>query len=263
MKNERREYLREYAPEAIQRQTFRNKAEMDAKVDEHIAQHAADLPDTAVEIIRYTSRYSCKYAGVSFLKYATIAAAIGKTRMTVIRNIKKLTAAGIIESLPVMRRVKGGNGANLFVIQPSITPRALPREATTEPPQQAERTSHAESEPLYSENQEIITNNTCQAKQESSYSPSYARFRKVIRQYIDAGQRTISRLYGVYLAQTKYLRPGYEESELIDAAVRALSITFHATKRQHIRNMAGYFNGVLSRLFDRMYEAEVSGMLPA
>ncbi|GGJ49695.1 helix-turn-helix domain-containing protein [Virgibacillus salexigens] len=143
-----------HVTEAINRQTFADKNDMDAAIKQHLGQHGADLPDTAVEILRLLSRHAVKYPGVAFLKHATIAKHTGKSRMTVIRNIKRLVSVGIIEKVSFMRSVNGGKGANLYVIQPNVTSSMLHREdsieqATIKP---SEDKSEIEPRSLLSEN---------------------------------------------------------------------------------------------------------------
>lgn len=111
-----------YVTEAIARQPFATKAAMDEAIRNHLGTHGADLPDTSVDILRLLSRYACKYPGVAFLKHATIAKAVGKSRITIIRNIKRLVAAGIIEKVTFTRPVNGGKGANMYVIQANVQP---------------------------------------------------------------------------------------------------------------------------------------------
>lgn len=86
----------------------------------------------------------------------------------------------------------------------------------------------------------------------------YKTFRQAVQTFIgEDSQPTVSRLYGVYLANTKPLRlteyySTEGQGELISAAIQAIQETFKATKRKRIRNLAGYFNGVLSNKLDEL-----------
>lgn len=141
-----------YVTEAIKRQPFASKAEMDATIKLHLGEHGANLNDSTVEILHLLSRYGCKYPGVAFLKYVTIAKAIGKSRMTVMRNIKVLVNAGIIEKVSFMRAINGGCGANMYVIQSEVkatseTSNALPRVELQESTGATVEAGNGENEP--------------------------------------------------------------------------------------------------------------------
>src|SRR5699024_3760170 len=87
----------------------------------------------------------------------------------------------------------------------------------------------------------------------TSHKPAYKRFRDAVITFVgDRSHRLIYRLYGVYLSQTKALRKAYDDMELIDVAIRGLHATMHASKHKDIRNIAGYYNGVLSNMLDDM-----------
>ncbi|WP_226036729.1 hypothetical protein [Aquibacillus saliphilus] len=89
-------------------------------------------------------------------------------------------------------------------------------------------------------------------------STPYNRFKTAVMQFIGndnhRAQSTVSKLYGVYLGQTKALRKAYEDDELMNVAIRAIYTTFNATKTKKIRNIPGYFNGVFDSYLDDMYD---------
>lgn len=150
--------MKSHVTEAINRQPFADKSEMDAAIKRHLADHGADLPDTAIEILRMLSQYAVKYPGVAFIKHATIAQHIGKSRITVIRNIKRLVDAGIIEKVPFMLSVNGGKGANLYVINPCDTSEEIHRADPAVPHTAKDREANSADEPcsLLSENNYVL-----------------------------------------------------------------------------------------------------------
>ncbi|WP_079707598.1 helix-turn-helix domain-containing protein [Paraliobacillus ryukyuensis] len=236
-----------YVSLAIQKQTFANKSEMNEAIKVHIANHSTDLPDTAIEILQLLPRYACKYPGVAFLKNATIAKLIGKSRVTVIRNVNKLVNSGIIEKVSIMREINGGNGSNLYVIRGiadirksetcfvNDTPQPIHRTEATKPTESSEKQPKGYPEPvsLLNYNKSI----TC-TYSERRLAPTYKRFKNSIEQFVEKDERKlVIRLYGVYLGNTKALKKAYEESELIDdidADSRTIIETGYIKDQQHI-----------------------------
>jgi len=240
-----------YVNEAIKRQPFSDKSEMDEAIKEHIAEHGKALNDTTIEILRLLSRYAVKYPGVAFLKYGTIARAIGKSRITVIRNITKLVIAGIIEKVAVMREVNGGNGANMYVIKPSKltddTPAVISRKESEKATETRLEDVKTESEPCSFNKLNTFINNTYSNRPQSLYET----FKSTVNNFVNDSKLT-NKLYGIFVAQTSYFS---NRTEFLTEGLEALRIAFMATKRKSIRNLAGYYNGVLSQLLDKQYEA--------
>ncbi|MEC1344828.1 hypothetical protein P9D54_05500 [Bacillus haynesii] len=71
----------------------------------------------------------------------------------------------------------------------------------------------------------------------------------------------VERSYGIYLAHTRYLKGVYDSGTLEEIGLYAVRQTFIGTKRKHIRNLAGYYNGVLDRMLDRLYETRFDSLI--
>lgn len=234
-------------------QTFDNVQEMNYHVKQHTNVHKYKMNDTQRTILQFIAQYSVKYAGASHLKTETIANSIGKHRRTVERSISVLVSLGIIEKISTTRRVSGGKGANVYRILPYVA------ESEVSHCEQVEKSTESKDEQYFPRKQSDTSINLLNVftytYKESRLAPPYKRFKDFVEQFIGKGQRAvISRLYGVYLANTKALRKAYEDNELIDVALRALGVTFSAIKRIEVRNIAGYFHGVLNKLLDEMYQ---------
>lgn len=240
------EYLREY-------QTFHNKDELNAAIKEHLSRYKYDLNDTDRDILLLISRYAVKYPGVAHLKTETIAQAVGKSKRTVQRVIRKLERLGIIERVPFFRHVSGGFGANVYRVMSPVSPReqaVKPCESKEKPAKKA-----SESINLLNINNYYLNNNTFVALS------FYDRFRKLMTSTLgNVDKRLIYRLYGVYKAHsTPLLRLNAFDKESVEAiGWQALKTAIMATKRKKIRNLAGYFNGVLDRMLDRLYFDEIT-----
>jgi hypothetical protein len=229
-------------------QTFDSVQELNHHVKLHTNRHRYEMNDTQRTVLQFISRYSAKYPGASHLKTETIAAGVDKSRRTVERAIGALVRLSIIEKVSTTRRKTGGKGANIYHILPFDDKSAMAHsEKADEPTETSDTVDSTPNETSLILNQDLSITYT-------SATP-YARFKSFIEQFIGKGDKDlVYRLYGVYLGQTKQLRKVYESDTLIDVACRGIAATFQATKAKKIRNIAGYFNGIMSNLFDDMYE---------
>ena len=125
-------YLNDY-------KTFDDVQEMNLHVKKHVSKHYYEMNDTDREALYFISRYSVKYPGASHLKVETIAKAINRSRSTAKRVITKLIKLGIIERVTTLRKIKGGQGANIYRILPFISsnePAEMNRRGQAEKPMQ-------------------------------------------------------------------------------------------------------------------------------
>jgi len=240
--------------------SFETISEMDEVIYTYIERLRADeLPESVIEVLRFLGRSSLRITGVSFASYKTIADAIGKSVSTVKRAIKVLKEYGIIVCIPTTKSWNGKSrrkSVNVIVIQSDI-PCMNPQDDTAGGVEETNKDKSEEaenvSEPV-SYNHSVI--NYVNTYSNKSYNRPYDRFKSAVTTFIGNGnQSLVSKLYGVYRGQTKELRKAYkdeEESELMDVAIKAIYTTFNASKTKNIRNIAGYFNGVLSQLLDDM-----------
>ncbi len=105
------EYLEQYT-------TFDSVQEMDQHVEEYIQQYFYELTESERAIVFKLASHSLEYPGACHLKASTIAAALGISTKTVFRAISKLESLGIIKRQKTTK-VKGGCGANIYIILPS------------------------------------------------------------------------------------------------------------------------------------------------
>lgn len=104
-------YLSEYT-------TFKTVKQLNEAIDGHIQRNQYELNNTDREVFLMLGRYAVKYPGASHLKTETIAKAIGKSKRTIQRSLRKLERLGMIERKEFIRKKAGGNGANIYVILP-------------------------------------------------------------------------------------------------------------------------------------------------
>ncbi|MEQ6856300.1 helix-turn-helix domain-containing protein [Lysinibacillus capsici] len=104
------EYLAQYT-------TFESVEDMDIAVENHMAAHYYELTESERAIVFKLASHSLEYSGACHLKAATIAAALEISTKTVYRAISKLESLGIIKRQKTTK-VKGGRGANIYIILP-------------------------------------------------------------------------------------------------------------------------------------------------
>lgn len=260
-------YLHEY-------KTFANVHELNHHVKQHTNKRYHDMNETHRQVLQLLSQYSVKHAGASHLRIQTIANALDKSRRTIERAIRVLIDLDAIERLHTTRRITGGKGANIYVILPYAESNAVSNmthcndvekaygDNDTTPIVEKESANLLSTKSSYKDVCDLRDNTPPSTTQSTSPSNDtqaspYGRFTDAVSTFIDVAdngsRKLLYRLYGVYLAQSKALRKAYDAGELIDVATRAIHATFHASKRTGIRNIAGYFNGVLSNMYDGLF----------
>ncbi|WKT37192.1 helix-turn-helix domain-containing protein [Bacillus amyloliquefaciens] len=240
-----------YTKEASKMASFRSVDELNGAIRTHIYHNKSDLTPAAIEVLKVLSRHAVKTPGVAYLKLASIAELIGRHRVTVIRAIKRLVDLGIIRKEIKYRPISGGNGANMYVIQPAadVTPSVLPR-------QEAEKPTETTTEAPKTENEAVISQSKLKFLQNT-----YAAFKSAVNTFV-SDRKLTSKLYGIYLAHTSYLKGVYAADILQGIGLESVRQTFIATKRKPIRNLAGYFNGVLDRMLDGLFAARFDSLTP-
>ncbi|WP_226677045.1 helix-turn-helix domain-containing protein [Rossellomorea aquimaris] len=225
------QYLSEY-------QSFPSVSSLNEALYRHTCDHYYEMSDTDRNVLKLIGRFAVKYRGAAHLKASTIAQAIGKSEKTARRSLGKLQALGILVKVSTMRKVAGGYGANIYLVQSPVSSRAegeKPMESTPEP-------EKMESEAItLSSEKELLSNNT-------SCSP-YIRFKRLI-----ADKKVRNKIYGIWLAHTSYLKNAFDHDVLLNVGITAAMTAFKSTG---VRNIVGYYNGVLDRMLDRLYFAEV------
>ncbi|KAA6450523.1 helix-turn-helix domain-containing protein [Bacillus swezeyi] len=234
-----------YTKESAKMASFRSVDELNDAIRTHIYRNKSALTPAAIEVLKVLSRHACKTPGVAYLKLQSIADLIGRHRTTVIRAIKRLVDCGIIRKEAKFRPVSGGHGANMYVILPAdnndATPQMQPRSTSDKPTETTAAAPKSKGEAVIPKSISKLLRNT------------YSTFKSAVESFV-SDRKLTNRLYGIYLAHTSFLKGAYDSETLEEIGREAVRQTFIATKRKPIRNLAGYYNGVLDRLLDRLYE---------
>ncbi|MBA9028483.1 helix-turn-helix domain-containing protein [Peribacillus huizhouensis] len=210
-----------------------------------------ELTKTETEVLLLLARYSCVYPGVSFLCKTKIAEMIGKSRRTVIRVCLKLEQLGAIRQYEMKRTTDMKQTSNAIVIQFIQKEKLVQTDlsstkedvVTQEMP---ENVTPKSCIPFKQKNKEL--DHTYQ----DGHSSAYQRFKGMIHNFV-SDCPLVDKLYGIYVAQTHYIKNVYTQEELLHIGISAIKTCFQATKRKKIRNLAGYYNGTLSNMLDQLY----------
>ncbi|MED3649936.1 helix-turn-helix domain-containing protein [Heyndrickxia sporothermodurans] len=99
-------------------QSFNSTQELNDAIYTHIKRNTFELNETDRLTLKTIARYAVKFAGAAHLKAATLAELIAKSEKTARRVLNKLATLGIVKKVATTRKVNGGKGANIIVIQP-------------------------------------------------------------------------------------------------------------------------------------------------
>ncbi|PGR08528.1 helix-turn-helix domain-containing protein [Priestia megaterium] len=255
-----------YQELAKQYRTFDNVEHLNYAVRKHLYHNKHQLNKTAIDVFKLLARHAVKYVGVAYLKIETIAKAIDKHRSTVMRALKVLAELNIIEKLTQYRPKTGGNGANIYVIQ-----RYKPMQGEVK--NSAENANATPSVQLRNEAENTVVASVDSPKTECEteipksinkvlkrirINSAFNTFSNWVKAYI-SDKKLTNKLYGIYKAQTHYIKGAYDAELLLHVGIQAIKTTFTATKRKNIKSLTGYFNGVLSTMLDKLYYSETAG----
>lgn len=222
--------------------TYRNLSTFDSvdQLNESARSHARQLTGTEAAVFDVLSRHSCKYPGVSFLTKTNIGKLVGKSRRTIIRVCQRLEEQGIIRQYELRRQSDGQQTSNAIVILPL---KSFDVERNEAPVTQA-----------HSENDTPISSSSLSENRyiHNTSTSAYVRFKQLV-----SNRKLRNRIYGVYLAHTSYLKNAYDPDVLLNVGITAAMTAFKSTG---VKNIVGYYNGVLDRMLDRLYFAEVHAL---
>lgn len=200
-----------------------------------------DVKENLLTVIEHLKRYSCSFFGVSFMRKREIAKEIGMSYRSVIRLCQRLESFGFIKQYAMKRSSDMYQTVNAIVVQP------IEAENSETVRQEAAEVSRQENKT--SLKQEHIFNNT--------YAPQpltfYQRFKSFVNNVNSEDETLASRMYGVYRGQTAALlkNDAYDKEDIESLAISALHAAVMTSKTRRIRNLPGFFNGVISRMIDR------------
>jgi DNA-binding Lrp family transcriptional regulator len=232
-------------------ETYRNLSTFESvdQLNESARSHARQLTGTMAVVFDVLSRHSCKYPGVSFLTKTNIGKLVGKSRRTIIRICRRLEEQGIIRQYELRRQSDGQQTSNAIVILPVKSDDVVANEGTCL--QTVDSTSSQTVTQAHGENDTPISSSSLSENHyiHNTSTSAYVRFKQLI-----SNRKLRNRIYGVFLAHTSYLKNAYDADVLLNVGITAVMTTFKAS---NVKNKVGYYNGVLDRMLDRLYLAEM------
>ncbi len=239
-------YLTEYA-------YFTNKQDLDMTARQHVLAHWNAMNHTERAVLDMIRRYSVKY-GAAHLKHETIEKAIKKSNATVRRAIRKLEQLDIIERIHYIRPVMSGLGANIYVIKPYND------QSKMNSPEEAEKPTVSMKEPANSAIEASLSK-AISSKDIKRTSPPevlpttlFGKMKSFLSSTI--GESKLARnLFGIYRHQSQQMLKFSIHEDKVDLfehlAMQALRISIQTTKLKKVRNLPGYYSGVLRELISK------------
>ncbi|MFD0768891.1 helix-turn-helix domain-containing protein [Bacillus sp. CGMCC 1.60114] len=256
-------------------QSFTSVEEMNETIRYFLYKHTHELSESAIKVLKFLARHSCKIPGVSFLKVSTIAEALGISDRTVRRVLKILEEYMVVMRHKTVRtegKLKGGNGHNVYVLQKnnSVLPDVLPEmsqrqdgETSTESkvsePKAEEEAELVESHPLEELKNELnvreqSTGDYEEVKLEDldgTFTPENVprKFKAAVAPFFNSAEK-IYKLYGRVLVAYKRSKLDKPIADVIEHAVQAFKETVFAEKAKRIHNtFEGYFYRIVESRF--------------
>ncbi|GCD81910.1 decarboxylase [Parageobacillus thermoglucosidasius] len=275
-----------------QLQSFECIEAMNQAIRRFLYTYGHELSESAVEVLKTLSRHACEIIGVAFPKVETIAALVGKSVRTVQRALKTLEGYGIIKRISTIRttgRHKGGNGHNVYVIQPvenvkelptdtvdtpRVTPQMSPRQETSDADVSSAQTAQKPAETMLGEtvysrlknkNKDDITSAPSEPTLEQldeSFTPDIVpeEFVKVVAPFFRSAD-AIFELYRRVLIAYRRSKLDKPIEDVLGTVIKAFKQTVFAQKRGRIRTtFNGYFYRVLEAMLAVERRREVGGL---
>lgn len=247
---------------------FKSTAELNAAANTHRYRIAFQTNQTEIAVLDAVAKYSVKY-GAAWLKVGTLAKLIGKSIGTVRRALAKLEQLEVLERIPFMRKISGGNGGNIIRILPTMLAGSRQGEREDDCPQMTARLNVSDSTASNAEATELKTESinlykplktlstiaeTYQAIVSEATPTLYQKFAAVIS---DKKQRR--EFYAVARSHMMPLKRFnvYDDDLIEHIAYDALLTALRASEHRTIRNTVGYYAGILDNKLDALYEAEI------
>ncbi|MGW6150768.1 helix-turn-helix domain-containing protein [Bacillus mycoides] len=268
-------------------QSFQSVEEMNEAICSFLYKHTHQLSESAIKVLKFLARHSCKIPGVSFLKVRTIAEKLDISDRTVRRVLKVLEGYEVITRHKTIRtegKLRGGNGHNVYVLlkKYSVTPNVLPKmsqrqdggnptESKVSNVKLDKETKLSESHPLEELKNELNVKETSarESKEtkledlDATFTPENvpSQFRDVVAPFFKSADK-IYKLYHRVLIAYKRSKIDKPIEQVTGQAIQAFKETVFAKKANKIRStFEGYFYRILESKFVAERREECRGLL--
>ncbi|UPT60489.1 helix-turn-helix domain-containing protein [Geobacillus thermoleovorans] len=259
-----------------QLQSFDCIQAMNHAIRQFLYTYGHELSESAVEVLKTLSRHACDIVGVAFPKVETLAALVGKSVRTVQRALATLEQYGIIKRIPTIRtngKHKGGNGHNVYVIQPvenvkelptdtvdtpRVTPQMSPRQEASDADVSSDQVAQKPSETMLRETLHSRLNKkddiTSAPSLDESFTPGIVpeEFVNTVAPFFRSAD-AIFELYRRALIAYRRSKLDKPIEDVLGTVIKAFKQTIFAQKRGRIR---ATFHGYFYRILEAMLAVE-------
>ncbi|MGH1257496.1 MULTISPECIES: helix-turn-helix domain-containing protein [Bacillus] len=268
-------------------QSFRSVDEMNDTIRSFLYKHTHELSESTINVLKYLARHSCKIPGVSFLKVATIAAALEISVRTVQRVLKILEDFDVLDRHKTIRKegkLRGGNGHNVYVLLkkhsviPNVPSEMSQRRIATNLTESRVSDAKLDKEAEFSESHtleefknELNVKETSPRESEKieledldeTFTPENVpnQFRDAAAPFFKSADK-IYKLYHRVLIAYKRSKIDKPIEYVIDRAIQALKETVFAQKSNKIKStFEGYFYRIIESKLAVERRRECRGLL--
>lgn len=246
---------------------FATKAQLNEAIRKQVYANNFSLTKSARAVFTIIGRHSIKY-GAAHMTAQYIAKMIGKSIKTARRAINLLVSLGMIEKVETIRPKSGGDGANIFRVLPvknkNDHAKMTMRENDEKPTAAMDEAPKTESKAINNLSyKDIILKDTYSEEPKPLKVTFYSKFKSFVHSTIGQDQKTVSKLYGVYLAHSNVLTKhgAFDKQDIENVGYEALRTAIMSTKTKRIKNIAGWFNGVLDKKLTQFIHEEAEAAL--
>lgn len=215
-----------------------------------------DVQNRLIALLEVLKRHSCKYIGVSFLRKNTIADMLEVSYKTVQRLVKKLVVLGMVKQVATKRSSDMLQTANAIIIQPAQKEEMSDKNVQKSPAKCPTNKTNTNSlkQNIIKERKDGQSINTANfvshwvPKQFSNFAFSFFGNAKMVEEFYRVVRQC--NIVEDHATGSRILSEN-EEVETATSALKELIMKIKAGKR--IKNLFGYFNGIVNNLMDKHY----------
>ncbi|MGG3799011.1 helix-turn-helix domain-containing protein [Metabacillus fastidiosus] len=229
----------------------------------------ADVQARLITLLEVLKRYSCKQIGVSYMCKNTIAKMMELSYKTIQRLMKKLEQLGMIRQIATKRKSDMRQTANAVSIVPVVN-----EEVSDKTPSEMSDKCPTNKTKSISLKQNIINKRKSMPEKDNVDNFSKANFiaEWVPSTFADLASsfytesktveefwRVVRQCNGIVNYETN--ERAFDTEEELNIAIRAFkAFVMKVKSNKKMKNIFGYFNGIVNKLMDKHYEQAIFDM---
>ncbi|OXS80150.1 hypothetical protein [Domibacillus enclensis] len=243
---------------------FSSLKEFNNNIEAFLAVHKNDFTRSELYCFKALTRFAVKVKGISNISINKLLKAISEqfksvSESTFHRMKRKSIRLGIL-AVHSTKRSNGSQSSNIWVFNKWLNVKNDIPQVNTDKVSMAINQGLDENgfDIPFKASKPSKTNNQLNNTYHTESLNFYGQFKNFLHSTIGDNQKLISKLYGVYLGQTRLLfkHEVFDKQTLENVGYDALKTAVMATKSRKIKNLAGFFNGVLDRKLTRLTHEE-------